>query len=163
MNPRKVRRQQRAATLEGSTRWKKGDEANDAALLLLPLQEPHATPLVCQLSSVRKKSLECSAKENYWKLSNFWDSTGSFCEIFKGPLNLRRPWTPSSGRLRAGLGFSRPKSVFPVQNGINWDKPVFPSFPVQNWEKLSKTGKNYEGIHLKPEKVSKNVMYEIKI
>ena len=42
-----------------------------------------------------------------------------------------------------GLGFSRPKPVFPVQNGINWDKPVFPSFSrpklgktVQNWEKL---------------------------
>ena len=45
--------------------------------------------------------------------------------------------------LYAGLGFSRPKPVFPVQNGINWDKPVFPSFSrpklgktVQNWEKL---------------------------
>ena len=43
----------------------------------------------------------------------------------------------------SGLGFSRPKPVFPVQNGINWDKPVFPSFSrpklgktVQNWEKL---------------------------
>ena len=46
----------------------------------------------------------------------------------------------------AGLGFSRPKPVFPVQNGINWDKPVFPSFSrpklgktVQNEEKLSGT------------------------
>ena len=39
-----------------------------------------------------------------------------------------------------GLGFCRPKPVFAVQNGINWDKPVF---PVQNWEKLSQTGKNY--------------------
>ena len=45
-----------------------------------------------------------------------------------------------------GLGFSRPKPVFPVQNGINWDKPVFPSFSrpklgktVQNWEKLLRT------------------------
>ena len=43
----------------------------------------------------------------------------------------------------SGLGFSCPQPVFVVQNGINWDKPVFPSFPVQNWEKLSKTGKNY--------------------
>ena len=39
-----------------------------------------------------------------------------------------------------GLGFSRPKPVFPVQNGINWDKPVFPSFSRPN---LGKTGKNY--------------------
>ena len=45
--------------------------------------------------------------------------------------------------LVAGLGFSRPKPVFAVQNGINWDKPVFPSFScpklgktVQNWGKL---------------------------
>ena len=48
--------------------------------------------------------------------------------------------------LVSGLGFSRPKPVFPVQNGINWDKPVFPSFShpklgktVQNWEKLWRT------------------------
>ena len=45
--------------------------------------------------------------------------------------------------MAAGLFFSRPKPVFAVQNGINWDKPVFPNFPVQSWEKLSKTGKNY--------------------
>ena len=44
------------------------------------------------------------------------------------------------------LGFSRLKPVFPVQNGINWDKPVFPSLShpklgksVQNWEKLCRT------------------------
>ena len=56
----------------------------------------------------------------------------------------------------AGLCFSRPKPVFPVQNGINWDKLVFPSFSrpklgktVQNWEKLCRTIK---------EKVSKNVI-----
>ena len=36
----------------------------------------------------------------------------------------------------AGLGFSRPKPVFPVQNGINWDKPVLPSF---SRPKLGKT------------------------
>ena len=39
----------------------------------------------------------------------------------------------------SGLGFFRPKPVF----------------PVQNWEKLSKTGKNYAGLYFKPEKVSK--------
>ena len=44
------------------------------------------------------------------------------------------------------LGFSRPKPVFPVQNGINWDKLVFPSFPVHNWEILSKTGKTHNQI-----------------
>ena len=54
-----------------------------------------------------------------------------------------------------GLGFSRPKPVFPVRNGINWDKPVFPSFSrpklgktVQNWEKLCSTifqaGKSFQ-------------------
>ena len=58
-----------------------------------------------------------------------------------------------------GLGSSRPKLVFPVQNGINWDKPVF---PVQNWEKLSKTGKNYAGLYFKLQKVSKN-MHQMKI
>ena len=61
-----------------------------------------------------------------------------------------------------GLGFSRPKPVFPVQNGIKRDKPVFPSFSrpklgktVQNWEKLWRTifqeGKSY----LKCAKLSK--------
>ena len=46
----------------------------------------------------------------------------------------------------SGLGFSRPKPVFPIQNGINWDKPVFHSLSrpkvgktVQNWEKLCRT------------------------
>ena len=33
--------------------------------------------------------------------------------------------------------------LFVVKNGINWDTPAFPSFSVQNWEKMSKTGKNY--------------------
>ena len=40
---------------------------------------------------------------------------------------------------QTGLGFSRPKPVFPVQNGINWDKPVFPSF---SRPKLGKTVQN---------------------
>ena len=62
--------------------------------------------------------------------------------------------------MKSGLGFSRPKPVFPVQNGINWDKPVF---PVQNWEKLSKTGKNYAALLFKHQKVSQNVMYQIKV
>ena len=62
-----------------------------------------------------------------------------------------------------GLGFSRPKPVFPVQNGINCDKPVFPSFSHPKLGKLSKTGKNSAALYFKPEKVLKNVMYQIKI
>ena len=60
--------------------------------------------------------------------------------------------------------------VFPVQNlffpskmgktGINL---FFPVFPVHNWEKLSKTGKNYAGLYFRPAKCSKNVMHYIYI
>ena len=53
--------------------------------------------------------------------------------------------------------------VFPSKTCFSipkWDKPVF---PVQNWEKLSKTGINYAALYFRPEKVSKNVMYQIKI
>ena len=46
----------------------------------------------------------------------------------------------------AGFGFSRPKPVFPVQNGIIWDKHIF---LVPNWEKLSKTGKKYAALYFK--------------
>ena len=63
---------------------------------------------------------------------------------FVNPVNEGKiGWLRISVRSITGLCFSRPKPVFPVQNGINWDKPVFPSFSrpklgktVQNWEKL---------------------------
>ena len=42
-----------------------------------------------------------------------------------------------------GLGFSHPEPVFPVQNGINWDKPGFPIFSCPKQGKTSKTGKKY--------------------
>ena len=46
-----------------------------------------------------------------------------------------------------GLGFSRPKPVFPVQNGINWDKPAFSQFfqseTGKNCPKLEKIMENY--------------------
>ena len=61
-------------------------------------------------------------------------------------------YTPSLGlklSLRPGLGFSRPKPVFPVQNGINWDKPVFPSF---SRPKLGKTVQNYVELYFKLQK-----------
>ena len=111
-------------------------------------------------------------ERNLWKVQQkkiignypiFGIRLGPFVKFSRALWICGGPEPQALGPFRAGLGFSRPKSVFPVQNGINCDKPVFPSFPVQNWEKLSKTGKNYQGIHLKPEKVSKNVMYEIKI
>ena len=44
---------------------------------------------------------------------------------------------------KSGLGFGRPKPVFPDMGGKNWDKPVFPGFwtvlDVQNWEILGNT------------------------
>ena len=59
-----------------------------------------------------------------------------------------------------GWVFSRPKPVFTVQNGINWDTPFFPSF---SRPKLGKTGKNYAALFFKPQKVPQNVMYQIKV
>ena len=53
--------------------------------------------------------------------------------------------------LGTGLGFSRPKPVFAVQNGINWDKPVFPSF---SRPKLGKTVQIWEKLYFKQQKVS---------
>jgi len=44
-------------------------------------------------------------------------------------------------KLETGLGFSRPKPVFPKTCGINWDKPVFPGIYR---EILGKTGKYWE-------------------
>ena len=73
---------------------------------------------------------------------------------------LNGPFGDYGVPLATGLGFSRPKPVFPVQNGINL---FFPVFPVQNWEKLSKTGKNYAALFFKPHKVPQNVMYQIKV
>ena len=67
---------------------------------------------------------------------------------------------PSLNSPSTGLGFSRPKPVFPVQNGINL---FFPVFPVQNWEKLGKTGKNYAGLYLSQKKCPKMWFYQIKI
>ena len=59
-----------------------------------------------------------------------------------------------------GLGFSHPKPVFPVQNGINWDKPVFPGFSCQ---KQGKTGKNYVELDFKQKKYSENVLCQINL
>ena len=55
-----------------------------------------------------------------------------------------------------GWVFSVYNLFFPGQNGINWDKPVF---PVQNWEKLPKTGKNYAGLYFKPEKSFQKMLF----
>ena len=55
--------------------------------------------------------------------------------------------TATIDRSPTGLGFSRPKPVF----------------TVQNLEKLSKTGKNYAGLYSKLENISKNVIYQIRI
>ena len=46
------------------------------------------------------------------------------------------PFDRACSITRAGVGFSRPKPIFAVQNSINWDKPVFPSFSSP---KLGKT------------------------
>ena len=52
---------------------------------------------------------------------------------------------------QSGLFFSRPKPVFAVQNGINWDKPVFPSF---SRPKLGKTVQNREKLYFEQQNIS---------
>ena len=107
--------------------------------------------LLCSHTPWLQLGQNIEAKTKWPPFSRFlnafsWMKLLEFRLQFYWSLFLRFQLTIQQHWFRSGLGFCRPKPVFPVQNEINWDKPAFPSFSrpklgktVQNWEKSWRT------------------------